>query len=102
MAEMALVIICAVCLVIALPGAVQSKEPQTVIIVSMDGMPWDLISSQFANTPNLDRVAKNGVKAKYIKTVVPGKTWRTHQSLLTGLYLKEPRNRFQRVLGSSL
>ncbi|KAJ7389875.1 hypothetical protein OS493_028844 [Desmophyllum pertusum] len=63
-----------------------AKEPQTVILVSMDGMPWNLISGKFANTPNLDRVAKKGVKAEYIKTVVPGKTWPTHQSFLTGLY----------------
>lgn len=27
------------------------KEPQTVILVSMDGMPWNLISGEFANTP---------------------------------------------------
>ncbi|KAJ7389876.1 hypothetical protein OS493_028845 [Desmophyllum pertusum] len=50
-----------------------AKEPQTVILVSMDGMPWNLISGKFANTPNLDRVAKKGVKAEYIKTVVPVK-----------------------------
>lgn len=68
------------------PAVIQSKEPQTVLLVSMDGMPWNLISGKFADTPNLDRVAKKGVKAKYIKTVVPGKTWPTHQSMLTGLY----------------
>ena len=56
------------------------------MLVSMDGMPWNLIGGEFANTPNLDRVAKSGVKAKYIETVVPGKTWPTHQTLLTGLY----------------
>ncbi|KAL9966252.1 hypothetical protein ACROYT_G024300 [Oculina patagonica] len=83
---MALLLLCAVSLLITLSDAMHGKEPQTVIIVSMDGMPWNLISGKFANTPNLDRVAKNGVKAKYIKTVVPGKTWPTHQSLLTGLY----------------
>ena len=68
------------------PSSRAAKEPQTVILVSMDGMPWNLISGEFANTPNLDRVAKNGVHAKYIKTVVPSKTWPTHQSFLTGLY----------------
>lgn len=62
------------------------KEPQTVILVSMDGMPWNLISGEFAKTPNLDKVAKNGVTAKYIKTVVPSKTWPTHVSFVTGLY----------------
>jgi len=76
----------AVSLFTAFPAVIQAKEPQTVLLVSMDGMPWNLISGKFANTPNLDRVGKNGVKAKYIKTVVPGKTWPTHQTILTGLY----------------
>ena len=80
------VLLCALFLFITFPDVIQTKEPQTVLLVSMDGMPWNLISGKFANTPNLDRVAKNGVKAKYIKTVVPGKTWPTHQSILTGLY----------------
>ena len=79
-------LLAAVSLFIAFPAVIQAKEPQTVLLVSMDGMPWNLISGKFANTPNLDRVGKNGVKAKYIKTVVPGKTWPTHQSILTGLY----------------
>jgi len=42
------------------------KKPQTVLLVSMGGMPWDLISGQFANTPNLDRVAKNGLSQSQI------------------------------------
>ena len=58
----------------------------TVILVSMDGMRWQFIDSGFASTPNLDSIAKNGVKAKYIKTVVPSKTWPNHHSFLTGLY----------------
>ena len=62
------------------------KEPQAVILVSMDGMPWNLISGVFADTPNLDKVARNGVKAEYLKTVVPSKTWPTHHSSFTGLY----------------
>jgi len=61
------------------------KEPQTVILVSMDGMPWNLISGVFADTPNLGKVARNGVKAEYLKTV-PSKTWPTHHSFFTGLY----------------
>ena len=77
---------CALYILMILPHANHPKEPQTVILVSMDGMPWNLISGTFANTQNLDRVAKNGVKAKYIKTVVPGKTWPTHHSFFTGLY----------------
>ena len=58
----------------------------TIILVSMDGMRWQFIDNGFPSTPNLDSIAKNGVKAKYIKTVVPSKTWPNHHSFLTGLY----------------
>lgn len=40
----------------------------------------------FADAPNLDKVARNGVKAEYLKTVVPSKAWPTHHSFFTGLY----------------
>ena len=59
---------------------------ETVILVSMDGMRWQFIDSGYANTPNLNSLAGNGVKAKCIKTVVPSKTWPNHHSFLTGLY----------------
>lgn len=58
----------------------------TVVLVSMDGMRWQFIDSGHANTKNLNYLAQNGVKAKYIKTVVPSKTWPNHHSFLTGLY----------------
>ena len=62
-----------------------SKE--TVILVSMDGMRWQYTDSgTFAKTPNLDSIVSDGVTAKYIKTVVPSKTWPNHHSYLTGLY----------------
>lgn len=57
-----------------------------VILVSMDGMRWQFIDSGFASTPNLNFIAQNGVTAKYLKTVVPSKTWPNHHSFLTGLY----------------
>ena len=58
----------------------------TVVLVSMDGMRWQFIDSGYANTKNLNYLAQNGVKAKYIKAVVPSKTWPNHHSFLTGLY----------------
>ncbi|KAK3752668.1 hypothetical protein QZH41_006488 [Actinostola sp. cb2023] len=39
-----------------------------------------------ANTPNLDYIENNGVKASYMLTVTPTKTWPTHQTYLTGMY----------------
>ena len=62
----------------------QHTQPETVMIISMDGVGWQFTNAN--NTPNLERVAKEGVKAKYIKTVTPTKTWPNHQSYLTGLY----------------
>lgn len=66
--------------------ATASSGDGTVVLVSMDGMRWQFIDSGYANTPNLNYLALNGVKAKYIKTVVPSKTWPNHHSFLTGLY----------------
>lgn len=68
--------------------SVETKEAkkETVILVSMDGMGWQFISGQFADTPHLDAVGKSGVRAEYTVNVVPTKTWPNHHSYLTGLY----------------
>ena len=70
-------------------GCSGEKKPangEPVILVSMDGMGWQFISGQFADTPNLDAVSRRGVRAKHTFNVVPTKTWPTHHSYLTGLY----------------
>lgn len=59
---------------------------ETVILVSMDGMGWQYISGQLADTPHLDEVGSSGVRAQYIINVAPTKTWPNHHSFLTGLY----------------
>ena len=64
----------------------RSFDHNPLILVSLDGMGWQFISGKFAKTPNLDGVGRAGVKAKYIKTVFPAKTWPNHHSYLTGLY----------------
>jgi len=64
----------------------EKQAAETVILVSMDGLRWQYIDEGFASTPNLDYIARQGVSAKYIKTVVPTKTWPNHQTFLTGLY----------------
>ena len=64
----------------------EKQAAETVILVSMDGLRWQYIDEGFASTPNLDYIARQGVFAKYIKTVVPSKTWPNHQTFLTGLY----------------
>ena len=67
-------------------GETKKRKEETVIMVSLDGMGWQYISGQFANTPNLDAVGRRGVRARYTVNVVPTKTWPTHHSYLTGLY----------------
>ena len=67
-------------------GHEEQESAQPLILVSMDGMRWQFIDDGFAGTPNLDFIAQNGVTAKYLKTVVPSKTWPNHHSFLTGLY----------------
>ena len=57
-----------------------------LLIVSLDGMDWRVLKSQFAVTDNLDFVAQTGVKADYIKNVLPVSTWPNHHTFLTGLY----------------
>lgn len=69
-------------------GDHESKEAKTVILVSIDGLRWQYIDNGFAKTPHLDSIAQVGVTAKYIKTVVPSKTWPNHHTFLTGLYPK--------------
>lgn len=38
------------------------QEKETVILISMDGMGWQYISGQCADTPNLDAEGRNGVR----------------------------------------
>lgn len=57
-----------------------------VILVSLDGLGWQIIEDKLANTPNLDYIARTGVKSKRIRTVTPSLTWPNHHTYMTGLY----------------
>jgi alkaline phosphatase D len=61
------------------------KARDTVLVVlSMDGFRWDY--PQLYHTPNLDRMAKKGVKAVSLMPSYPTKTFPNHYTLATGLY----------------
>ncbi len=60
-----------------------SDDPY-VVMLSMDGFRWDYADR--VETPNLDYIAQNGVKAAYVKPVFPSKTFPNHYSMATGLY----------------
>ena len=61
----------------------QVHEPYLVIL-SMDGFRWDY--PQMYHTPNLDSLAKIGVKAHSLIPSFPSKTFPNHYTIATGLY----------------
>lgn len=64
---------------------VPDKESKPyVVMLSVDGFRWDYADK--VATPNLDRIAKMGVKAKSLKSSFPTKTFPNHYSIATGLY----------------
>lgn len=63
----------------------ENKEGESIVIMlSMDGFRWDY--TEDVATPNFDRIARMGVKAKSLKPSFPTKTFPNHYSIATGLY----------------
>jgi len=60
------------------------EESNYVVMLSLDGFRWDYPDS--IPTPNLDQIAKTGVKAKSLQASFPTKTFPNHYSMATGLY----------------
>ncbi|XP_008414737.1 ectonucleotide pyrophosphatase/phosphodiesterase family member 7 [Poecilia reticulata] len=71
------------CLVLGVPVA---KEKQKVLLISFDGFRWDY--DRDVDTPNLDQMAKDGVKAQYVTPPYLTVTSPTHFTLLTGRYIE--------------
>ncbi len=63
------------------PGKMQEKP--YVVMLSMDGFRWDYTDK--VHTPNFDKIAAKGVKAKSLKSSFPTKTFPNHYSMATGL-----------------
>jgi predicted AlkP superfamily pyrophosphatase or phosphodiesterase len=61
----------------------QSPTPY-VVMLSMDGFRWDYPDR--CPTPNLDRLAARGVKARSLQPSFPSKTFANHYTMATGLY----------------
>ncbi|MCF8302308.1 MAG: ectonucleotide pyrophosphatase/phosphodiesterase [Bacteroidales bacterium] len=53
-------------------------------MLSVDGFRWDY--PEMTQTPNLDKIAKQGVKAQSLKPSFPTKTFPNHYSMATGLH----------------
>jgi len=62
----------------------ESKERPIVIMLSLDGFRWDY--PELYSTPNLDRIAREGLRAKALIPSFPTKTFPNHFSMATGLY----------------
>ncbi len=58
--------------------------PPTVLLISFDGFRWDY--PQRYETPHLDRLAEEGLRAERLVPVFPTKTFPNHYTLVTGLY----------------
>jgi predicted AlkP superfamily pyrophosphatase or phosphodiesterase len=56
----------------------------SVLLISFDAFRWDY--HKLYNTPNFDRMAKEGVKADRLIPSFPTKTFPNHYSIATGLY----------------
>lgn len=60
----------------------QNKDEHYTVIVSLDAFRWDY--PQMYNTPNLDKMAEEGVKATMIPSY-PASTYPNHYTIATGL-----------------
>lgn len=56
----------------------------TVILISLDGFRADYLEK--FNPPNLNKLAKKGVRAKWMTPSFPSKTFPNHYTIATGLY----------------
>lgn len=57
---------------------------ESLILISLDGFRWDYIDGQM--TPNLARLASEGVRSEGLIPVYPSKTFPSLYSIATGLY----------------
>jgi predicted AlkP superfamily pyrophosphatase or phosphodiesterase len=62
------------------------SDPNPVLLISIDGFMPEYMTR--VDTPNLDRIAANGVKAESMMVAFPTKTFPTHYSIVTGLYVE--------------
>jgi alkaline phosphatase D len=81
------IILILIAILVVLPGfRKDSRKPfkNYVLLVSLDGFRWDY--SKIYNTPNLNKLAKDGVKAERMYASFPTVTFPNHYSIATGLY----------------
>jgi predicted AlkP superfamily pyrophosphatase or phosphodiesterase len=82
------------CVLTALITACAGRAPEapppagglgtTVLLISIDGFRWDYLDRGL--TPNLSRLAREGVRAEALVPVFPSKTFPNHYTIVTGRY----------------
>ncbi|MDH3440399.1 MAG: ectonucleotide pyrophosphatase/phosphodiesterase [Gammaproteobacteria bacterium] len=75
-------------------NAPEHRDKPYLILISLDGFRWDY--QDLYETPALDRIAANGVRAERMIPVFPTLTFPNHYSIATGLY---PAN--HRLIGNT-
>ncbi|WP_149196065.1 ectonucleotide pyrophosphatase/phosphodiesterase [Luteimonas suaedae] len=65
-----------------LPATVADARP-TLLLVSLDGVHPDMLGR--GDTPHLDRMAREGVRAQWMRPSYPSLTFPNHYTLVTGL-----------------
>jgi predicted AlkP superfamily pyrophosphatase or phosphodiesterase len=76
-------LLAAVSSVLSQAKAITDLRP-TVILVSLDGFRYDYLEKY--HPPNLNRLARDGVRAKWMTPSFPSKTFPNHYTIATGLY----------------
>ena len=61
-----------------------------VLVVSLDAFRWDY--PDLYNTPNLDKLAAEGVRAERMISSFPTNTFPNHYSIATGLYPEDRKS----------
>jgi alkaline phosphatase D len=65
-------------------NARNTENQPYLVVLSLDGFRWDYPDS--VATPNLDKIAQQGVRAKSMQASFPTKTFPNHYTIATGLY----------------
>jgi predicted AlkP superfamily pyrophosphatase or phosphodiesterase len=76
----------ALALLVVLCGAGRAAPPAPVVLISLDGFRWDYCALHPDETPNLRRLAREGVAARGLIPAFPSNTFPNHYSIATGLY----------------
>ena len=71
-------------IIISFAALIYAGNDQYVLLVSMDGFRADYL--EITDTPNFDKMAKNGVQSEGLKPVFISKTFPNHYSIATGMY----------------